>query len=74
MACITSSADLSYLIKTSWCRWIIFITENLILFISPFYFNIQLRERSSILLVALEILRNFAPTLPQKILLGTLEQ
>ena len=31
MACITSSIDLLYLIKTSWCRWIISIKENLIL-------------------------------------------
>ena len=67
MACITSSIDLLYLIKTSWCRWIIFIKENLILLICPFCFNIrlnnclQLRVRSSILLVALEILRNSAP-------------
>ena len=66
MACITSSIDLLYLIKTSWCRWIIFIKENLILLICPFCFNIrlnnclQLRVRSSILLVALEILRNSA--------------
>ena len=70
LACITSSIDLLYLIKTSWCRWIIFIKENLILLICPFCFNIQLnnclqlRERSSILLVALEILRNSAPLLP----------
>ena len=28
MACITSSIDLLYLIKTSWCRWIFFIKEN----------------------------------------------
>ena len=61
MACITSSIDLLYLIKLSWCRWIIFIKENLILLICPFCFNIQLnnclqlRVRSSILLVALEI-------------------
>ena len=61
MACITSSVDLLYSIKTSGCCWILFIKENLILLISPFSFNIrlnhclQLRERSSILLVALEI-------------------
>ena len=67
MACITSSIDLLYLKKTSRCRWIIFIKENLILLICPFCFNIrlnnclQLRVRSSILLVALEILRNSAP-------------
>ena len=36
MACITSSTDLLYLIKTSWCRQIIFFEENLILFICPF--------------------------------------
>ena len=64
MACITSSTDVLYLIKTSWCHWIIFIKENLILLICPFCFNIrlkncpQLRARSSIPLVALEILRN----------------
>ena len=64
MACLTSSIDLLYLVKTSWCHWIIFIKENLILFIFPFCFNIwlnnclQLRERFSILLVALQILRN----------------
>ena len=81
MACITSSIDLLYLIKTtSWCSWVIFIKENLILLICPFCFNIrlsnclQLRERSSILLVVLEILRNFAPMLPQNILLGTSDQ
>ena len=57
MACITSSIDLLYLIKTSWCRWITFIKENLILLICPFCFNIrlnnclQLRVRSSILFV-----------------------
>ena len=39
MACINSSIDLLYLIKTSCCRWIIFIKENLILLICPFYFN-----------------------------------
>ena len=68
MACITPSIDLLYLIKTFWCRWIIFIKENLILLIFPF-FNIrlddclQLREISSILLNALEILKNSAPML-----------
>ena len=47
-----------YLTKTSWCRFIIFIEESLILLVYPFCFNIrlnkclQLRERSSILLVA----------------------
>ena len=70
MACITSSTDLLYFIKTSWCHWIIFIKENLILLIYPCCFNIQLnnclqlRVRSSVLLVALEILRNSAPMLP----------
>ena len=70
MGCITSSIDLLYLIKTSWCRWIIFIKENSILLICPFCFNIrlnnclQLRVRSSILLVALEILRNSAQMFP----------
>ena len=70
MACITSSTDLLYLIKTSWCPWIIFIKENLTLHNFPSCFNIllnsclQVRERSSILLVALEILRNSAPMLP----------
>ena len=70
MACITSSIDLLYLIKTSRCRWIIFIKENLILLICPFCFNIrlnnclQLRVRSSILLVALEILRNSCSNAP----------
>ena len=39
MACISSSIDLLYLIKTSWCRCIIFIKENLILLIWPFCFN-----------------------------------
>ena len=64
MACITSSTDLLYLLKTSWCRWIIFIKGNLILLICSFCFNIrlnnclQLRVRSSILLVSLEILRD----------------
>ena len=42
MACITSTTDLLYLIKTSWCRWIILIKENLILLICPFCFNIRL--------------------------------
>ena len=46
MACITSSIDLSYLIKTSWCRWITFIKENLILLICPFCFNIRLGKPS----------------------------
>ena len=47
--------------------WIIFIKENLILLICPFCYNIrlnnclQLKVRSSILLVVLEILRNSAP-------------
>ena len=55
--------DLLYLIKASWCRWIIFINQFLILFIFPFCFNIrlknclQVKERSSIFLFALEILR-----------------
>ena len=44
MACITSSIDLLYLIKTSRCRWIIFIKENLILLICPFCFNIRLNN------------------------------
>ena len=50
--------------------FIIFIKENLILLICSFCFNIRLnnclqaRERSSILLVALEILRSSAPMLP----------
>ena len=63
MAGITSSIDLLHLIKTSWHHWIIFIKENLILFFCIFCFNIQLnnclqlQERFSILLVALEILR-----------------
>ena len=80
MAYITSSTDLSYLIKTSWCRWIIFIKKILVLLICPFCFNIRLnnylklRVKPSILLVALEILRNAAPLLPQNILLGILEQ
>ena len=53
---------------------------EMILRICLFYFNIQLnnclqvQERSSILLVALEILRNSAPMLPQNILLETLEK
>ena len=70
MACITSSIDLLYLTKTSWCRCIIFIKEYLILLICPFYFTIrlknclQVREGTSILLAALEILRNSAPMLP----------
>ena len=70
MAWITSPIGLLYLIKTSWCRWIIFIKENLILLICSFYYNIrlnnclQLRERSSILLVALGILRNSTSMLP----------
>ena len=61
MACITSSIDLLHLIKTSCYRWIIFIKENLILLLCPFCFNIplsnclQVRKRSSILLVALEV-------------------
>ena len=68
MACITSSIDLLYLIKTSWCRWIIFIKENLILLICPFCFNIrlnnclQLRVRSSILLGALEYIHTYIHT------------
>ena len=76
MACITFPADLLYLVKTSWCRWIVFIIESLILLICSFFFNIllnsclQVRKRSSILLVALEILRNSAPILAQNILLG----
>ena len=80
MVCIFSSIDLLYLIKTSWCHWIIFLKENLILLICPFCLNIrlsnclQLQERSSILLVALEILRNSAPVLPQNNLLEILEQ
>ena len=80
MASIISSIDLLYLIKTSWCRSVIFIKENLILFICPFCFNIrlnnclQVREKSSNLLVALEILRNSAPILPYNILIGTLEE
>ena len=55
IACITSSIDLLYLIRTSWLRWIIFTKENLILLICPFCFNIrldnclQVRQRSSIL-------------------------
>lgn len=59
MACISSSVHLLYLIKTPWCRWVIFIKGNLILLICPFCFNIQLnnclqlRDRSSIILVAL---------------------
>ena len=70
MACITSSVDLLSLIKTFWCHWIIFIKENFIFLICPFCFNIrpnncfQLQVRSSVLLVALEILRNSAPMLP----------
>ena len=80
MASITSSIDLLYLIKTSWCRWIIVIEESLILLVCPFSFNIllytclQVRERYSILLVALEILINSAPMLLENILLGILEQ
>ena len=68
--CITSSVDLLYLMKTYWCRWIIFIMENLILLVCLFYFNIwlnnclEVRERSSILLVALEILWNSALMFP----------
>ena len=78
MACITSSIDLLYLIKTSEYRRILFIKEDLVLPIFPFCFNIrvnnclQLRERSSILWVDLEILRNFAPMLPYSIFLVTL--
>ena len=79
MACITFSMDLLYLIKTSWCRWIICAEENFILLICPFCFKIrlnnclQLQERSSISLVALEILRNSAQMLPWNLLLGTFE-
>ena len=74
MGCITSSADVLFLIKTFWCRWIIFIKENLILLICPFssfaHFSIrrnnclQLQKKYSVLLVALEILRHSsnAPT------------
>ena len=60
---IMSSISLLYLIKTSWCRWIIYFKEKLIL-ICPFCFNMRLKncllvqERSSILLVALEILKS----------------
>ena len=36
MASITSLIDLLYWMKTSWCRWIIFIKENLILLICHF--------------------------------------
>ena len=67
MAYITSLIDLLYLVKTSWCRWIIFTKENLILLICPFCFNIrlnnclQLRVRSSILLVTLEKLCSSTP-------------
>ena len=56
--------------KNFFCRWIILIKENLILLICLFCFNIrlnnclQLRVRSSTLLVALEILRKSAPMLP----------
>ena len=39
MACITLSIDFLYLGKTSWCCWIIFIKENLIVLICPFYLN-----------------------------------
>ena len=69
MANIISSIDLLCLVKTSWCRWIIFIQENLIPLICPLCFNIrlsnclQVRQRSSILLVAIEMLRNSA-TMP----------
>ena len=42
MTCITFSIDLLYLIKTSRCRWVIFIQEILILLIWPSCFNIQL--------------------------------
>ena len=70
MAFITSSVDLLYLVKTSWCCWIIFIKENLMFLIRPFCFNIQ----SSIVLVALKILSNSGPVLPYNILLGILEQ
>ena len=60
------SIDLLYLIKTSWCRLIIFIKENLIHLIYPFCFNIRLNNclqvqgRSSILLVA----KKFCPKAP----------
>ena len=71
MACITSSIDLLYLIKTSLCHWIIFIKENLILVICSFHFNntqlnnyLQVQERSSILPVVLAILRNSTQMLP----------
>ena len=42
MACITSLINLLYLIKPSWCHWIIFTKENLITLICPFCFNIRL--------------------------------
>ena len=42
MTCITCSIDLLYLIKTSRCRWVIFVKEILILHICPSCFNIQL--------------------------------
>ena len=44
MACVTSSIDLLYLIKTSQCRWIILMKENVILFIWLFCFNIRLNN------------------------------
>ena len=57
-----------------------FFKENTILLICQFCFNIrlynylQVQERCSTLLVALEILRNSAPMLPKNILLRTLHQ
>ena len=61
MACIISSIDLLYLMETYWFRWIIlfFLFAHFTL-----AFDIQERERSSVLLIALEILRNSAPVLP----------
>ena len=56
-------------IKTPWCLWITFIKESQILLICPFSLNIrlnnclQLWERSSILIAALQILRNPVPML-----------
>ena len=44
MACITSLIDLLYLIKISWCHWIVVIRGNFILLICPFCFNIQLNN------------------------------
>ena len=79
MALITSSNNLLYLMKTSWCDWIILIKENFIV-IRSFCFNIQLidclqvQEKYPILLFAQKILRNSAPILPENILLGILEQ